>query len=320
MFLLFFTKAVQQMDIQILYSQIIIMFLLMAIGAAAYRVGIVTSAGSSEFSGLLMKIVAPCVIINAFLREYDSTMLSWLLQSLILSLALFVLSAVVVAVLFSKKQENWADKQMCAMFTNNGFMALPLLQALFGDDGVFIGSIAIVAMNFMLWTYGVMLLSSATKTAQKIDLKKILLNPGTVGFCIGVVLFVVSPPLPAVFTETIGFVSDLNTPLAMMVLGVYLAQSDLLTTLRDRAVYAVCAARLLLLPLLCMAVMLVLPLDPAVERVIMVSMATPCAVASSMFAQMFGTNHLYASRIIAFSTLLSAISMPLVLSLYTILT
>lgn len=307
------------MDIQILYSQIVIMFLLMAVGAAAYRFGILTTAGSAECSGLLIKIVTPCIIINAFLREYDSTMVSWLLQALFLSLGLFVLSAVVVTLMFRRTQENWADKRMCAIFTNNGFMALPLLQALFGSDGVFVGSIAIVAMNFMLWTYGVVLLSAATQRSGRIDLKKVLLNPGTVGFCIGVVLFVLSLPLPDIFTQTIGFVSDLNTPLAMIVLGVYLAQSDLPATLRDRATYTVCAARLIILPLLCLFVMIVLPLSPLVERVMMVSMATPCAVASSMFAQMFGTNYLYASRIIAFSTLLSALSLPLLLSLYTIL-
>ncbi|MGN1031066.1 MAG: AEC family transporter [Butyricicoccaceae bacterium] len=307
------------MDIKILLSQIVIMFLLMAIGAAAYRFKIISDRGSKEFSGLLVKLVAPCVIIHAFLREYDSTMFRWLLQSLLLSLLLFALSAVVAALIFSRKQTDWADKQMCTLFMNNGFMALPLLQALFGDDGVFIGSICIVAMNFVLWTYGVTILSAATKTAQKIDLKKILLNPGTVGFCIGVVLFLFSPPLPSVLTETIGFMSDLNTPLAMLVLGVYLAQSDLITTLKDRATYTVCAARLILIPILCLAILLILPLDPLVERVIMVSFATPCAVASSMFAQMYGTNYLYSSRIIAFSTLLSAVTMPLVLSLYSLL-
>lgn len=307
------------MDIQILYSQIIIMFLLMAAGALAYRLKIISAAGSAEFSAVLMKMVAPCVIVNAFLREYNSTMALWLVQSLVLSLLLYGISAAAAALLFPRKQKNWADKQMCVQFTNNGFMALPLLQALFGSDGVFIGSICIVAMNFLLWTYGVALLSSASEKKQKISLKNILLNPGTVAFAVGVVLFVFAPPLPSIVTETVGFMADLNTPLAMLVLGVYLAQSDLIATLRDRAAYAVCLVRLFLLPLACIAVVLVLPFDPIVERVLIVSMSTPCAVACSIFSQMFGTNHLYASRIIAFSTLLSAVSMPVMLSLYTAL-
>ena len=104
----------------------------------------------------------------------------------------------------------------------------------------------------------------------------------------------------------------------MIVLGVYLAQSQLLDIIRDRTIYTVSLTRLAVIPLLALVLLLVFPWTPLVAQVMMVSSATPCAIVASMFAQQFGTNYRYSSRIIAFSTLLSAVTMPLLLSLYNL--
>ena len=101
----------------------------------------------------------------------------------------------------------------------------------------------------------------------------------------------------------------------MIVLGVYLAQSNLLDIVKDRSVYLVCLFRLLVIPLITIALMWILRVDSDIANVLIISIATPCAVASSMFAQLYGTNYRYSSRLIAFSTLLSAVTMPVMLSL-----
>lgn len=305
------------MDISILYTQIAVMFLLIVVGAICYRRGIITEDGSSQLSTLIMTFVAPCIIIHSFCRAFDPTMFGRLLLSFGISALLLVVSIILATLLFRKNTPDYADKRMCVIFSNNGFMALPLLQALYGDDGVFIGSINIVATNILLWTFGVWLLSRASgRQAGGINWRKIVLNPGTVGFYIGLAIFLTSFQLPSVIDQTVSFLADMNTPLAMIVLGVYLAQSNIRELVRDRSMYLVCLTRLVVIPLTAIALLYVLPVDRSVAGVLIVSIATPCAVASSMFAQMYGTNYRYASRIIAFSTLLSAVSLPAMLSLY----
>ena len=101
----------------------------------------------------------------------------------------------------------------------------------------------------------------------------------------------------------------------MIVLGIYLAQSNLIDIVKDRSMYLVCLFRLLVIPFLTILIMQILHIDSDVANVLIISIATPCAVASSMFAQLYGTNYRYSSRMIAFSTLLSAITMPMMLSL-----
>ena len=312
----YFGKNVLSLDILTLYTQIVEMFLMIGIGMLCYKKGIITDGGSSQISTFVMTFVAPAVIIHSFQRSYDPAMLKQLVTSFALSVLLLVISIGIAAAIFPKRIKDYADKRMSVIFSNNGFMALPLLQALFGDNGVFIGSINIVVTNILIWTYGIWLLSRASGRAVKTDWKKIVFNPGTLGFYIGLLIFLTSTQLPTVLTDTITFFSNLNTPLAMVVLGVYLAQSNLSALLRDRSAYLICAGRLLLIPLITIAVILLLPFDSEVSRVLLISVSTPCAVASSMFAQMCGTNYRYAGSIIAFSTILSAVTMPVVLSLY----
>ncbi len=309
------------MDITILLTQIVVMFLLMGIGAICYKRGMVNEVGSAQMSSLITTFVLPCIIINAFCREFDPDMFGKLLQAFLLSAILLALSTALAALLFRRGTPDYADKRMCVILCNNGFMALPLLQALFGEDGVFIGSINIVCTNIFLWTYGVFLLSRAARengstATQGMSIRKIFLNPGTIGLYIGLAIFLTSFELPTVISNAIGFMADLNTPLAMMILGIYLAQSDLKKIVRDRAVYFVVACRLLIVPLFSILLMLILPFDHSVSNVLIISVSTPCAVVASMFAQMYGTNYRYSSQIIAFSTLLSAVTMPLILVLY----
>ncbi|MDO4173858.1 MAG: AEC family transporter [Eubacteriales bacterium] len=308
------------MNMSSLYTQIAVMFLLICVGAICYRRKMITDDGSAQMSSLLMTFVMPCIIIHSFHREFDPSMFGKLIETLVLSAILLLISIVIATLAFRKDTPDYADKRMCVIFSNNGFMALPLLQAVCGEDGVFIGSINIVATNILIWTYGVWLLTRASgRSTSGVNWKKIFLNPGTIGLFIGLLIFMTSFHLPTILDDAISFLSDLNTPLAMIVLGVYLAQSNLLDVIKDRSVYVVSLFRLVVIPLIAIAMVYFLPFDHSVSNALVISIATPCAVASSMFAQMFGTNYHYSSRIIAFSTLLSAISMPVVLGVYQLL-
>ena len=302
------------MNLSALYIQIVVMFLLIGVGAICYKRKMVNDEGSKQMSSVLMTFVMPCIIIHSFCREFDPAMMGKLAEAFLLSVLLLVASLVLSALVFPKGTPDYADKRMCTIFSNNGFMAIPLLQALYGEDGVFIGSINIVVTNMFLWTVGVWMLSRASgRSGGAMNWRKIVLNPGTIGLCIGLVIFLTSFQLPAVLDDTISFLSDLNTPLAMIVLGVYLAQSNLLEALKDRSIYVVSLCRLFVIPLITIAAAALLPFDTEVSQVLLVSIATPCAVASSMFAQMFGTNYRYSSQIIAFSTVISTAAMPMVL-------
>ena len=101
----------------------------------------------------------------------------------------------------------------------------------------------------------------------------------------------------------------------MIILGAFLAQCDLRSCFQDKQVYFVTALRLLILPLITMVIFLLLPLDSILRNTMLISAAAPVAMACSMFGQVYGTDYLFSTRAVAVSTILSAVTIPFMITL-----
>ena len=253
-------------NIQILVSQIIVMFLLIGVGAFCYRKKYINDDGAGQLSFILTRIVAPCVVIDSFQREFDPALGKALIISVLCTCTAMGLSIVVSHLIFRKNgsHANFADKRFCVVFTNCGFMGLPLLDALYGSEGLFLGSAFIMVNNLLLWTYGVGQLSRDVPRAER--LRNTFINPGVISNLIGLFCFLTPFKLPVVPATAVSYLASLNTPIAMIAVGAFLAQCDLRECFRDTQVYFVSALRLLILPLITLAVFLLLPLDHAVRQ------------------------------------------------------
>lgn len=306
-------------NIQILVSQIFVMFLLMAVGFVCVRLKYLNNDGAGQLSLILTRIVAPCVIIDSFQREFDPALGIDLLAAAGCTVIAMGLSIAVSHFLFRANgpHKNFADKRMCVVFTNCGFMALPLLDALYGSYGLFLGSAFIAVNNVLLWSYGVSQLCQDTTGAQKI--RNATLNPGTVSVAIGLVFFLTPLNLPQIPATCISYLASLNTPVAMIILGAFLAQCNLRSCFQDKQVYWVTALRLLVLPLITLAIFLLLPLDSVLRNSMLISAAAPVAMVCSMFGQVYGTDYLFSTRAVAVSTILSALSIPALIALNSLL-
>ncbi len=299
----------------IVLRQIIIMFLLMGAGYMLYRLGVVDNYGSAQCSGILTKLVSPCVIINSFQRAFEPELGRVLVWQFLFSLFGFGICILLSLLLFRQVRfPNAPDLRMCTVFTNNGFMAIPLVSAMFGQLGVFLSTVNIAASTILIWTWGAKNLSGGN---GRISISKIFINPGTVGFCIGLFCFLSPLKLPAIPAEAVGFIADLNTPLAMIVLGCFLAQSDLKICFLDKNLYYLSFVRLVLFPVLLIPLLLLAPVDLTAKICLMIGFSAPSAVLAAMFAQMHKTDYLYATKIVAQSTLLSAVTMPFIIALFT---
>ena len=272
---------------QTIVTQIFIMFLLMLVGHLLYRRRIIDSQGSQQLSSLLLNIVTPAVLITSFQRPFAPGEAKMLATAFFFALLSYVPAILLARLLYGRSPAPYAkDAQMCLIFSNNGFMALPLLEALLGSTGVFLGSAGIVTGTVIAWTYGARMLSGESR----VNFKKILLNPGTLALIGGLLLFC-SP----------------------WKLGIYLSQSHVLACLKDKTVYLLSVLKLAVIPLLAMALLYLLGASELVATALLIGTAAPSGVISAMMAQMFGTDHLFSTRIIAVTTLFSAVTMPLFL-------
>ncbi len=306
-------------NIQILVSQLLVMFLLMAVGYACFRLKYLNNVGAGQMSLILTRIVSSCVIINSFQREFDPSLVIDLLEAAGCAIFAMGLSIVISHLLFRADgpHKNFADKRMCVVFTNCGFMALPLLDALYGSYGLFLGSAFIAVNNVLLWSYGVSQLCRDTTPAQKI--RNAVLNPGVVSVAIALIFFLTSFELPTIPATCISYLASLNTPVAMIILGAFLAQCDLRSCFQDKQVYFVTALRLLILPLITMAFFLLLPLDSTLRNTMLISAAAPVAMVCSMFGQVYGTDYLFSTRTVAVSTIFSALTIPFIIALSSLI-
>lgn len=306
-------------NIQILVSQLLVMFLLMAVGYICFRLKYLDNQGTAQLSLILTRIVASCVIIDSFQRKFEPELGRALVMSALCAFIAMGLSIVVGQILFRPNgpHANFADRRMCLVFTNCGFMGLPLLDALYGSYGIFLGSSFIVVNNLLLWSYGVAQLSRDVPRAQRI--RNVLINPGTVSIVIGLFFFLTPFQLPAVAASAVSYMASLNTPVAMLVIGAFLAQCDLRSCFRDSQVYLLSALRLLIMPLLTMAIFLLLPLEHTLRNSMLVCAAAPVALICSLFGQTYHTDYLFSTRVVAVSTIFSAITIPGIIALSTLL-
>ena len=291
----------------IVLRQSIIMFVYMAIGGLLFKKGLITKEGSKSLANLLLYAVLPCVVVKSFCVARTPERMSGLLVSFLAALGILLLAMAVSHLLFKK---NPID-DFGAAFSNAGFMGFPLVAAVQGSEAIFYAAGFVALLNALQWTYGQSLISGDPSYRSP---KAILKNPLVLSLLLGLLIFCFELPVPAIASDLLAALAALNAPLAMVILGVYLAQTDAKTLFNDPHLYVVAAARLMLIPLLTAWMLKLLPAQyAAITTTLVIVAAAPIGSNVAVYAQKLGKDYAYAVRGVCLSTLLSAITMPLLM-------
>ena len=294
-------------DLMVVAGSVLTLFLMMAVGFVLTKKRMLGTQTLSQMSQLLLKVVAPCVVISSLQVDFSAGLLKTMAVALAVIAATYVLYGILVHLLFKKQQEaTRASLRFGTMFGNIGFMGLPLIQSVLGQEATIFCVMSLAIFNVSNWTYGVALMG------DRISVKKAVLNPGVLSLAAGVLLFVLQIRLPAPVLSAVEYMGSLNTPLAMVVIGGQMAGADLLATFREKRLYGAALVKLVLMPLLTLAALLPFHLDRLMFLTIVILSGCPTAGATSMFAQMFGKDTATAARMVTLSTLLSILTLPLV--------
>lgn len=157
-------------------EQVLILFVLIALGFICGKTKLINEGGSKVMADIVLYFVTPCVIINAFQRDFDVTMLIKLIVSAVCSAAILFFSVLIAQILFKKQDVHRATiYKFATVFSNCGYMSLPLQQALLGDEGVFYGASFVAMFNIFVWSYGIITMKGKGEKGSGI---KILVNPG----------------------------------------------------------------------------------------------------------------------------------------------
>jgi len=299
-------------------TQVVIMFGLIAFGWLAFRLRLVGAEAAKGMTNLLLYLISPAVIIQAFQRPFDAEKLRTVGWVFLLDVGAFLISIALAHVLFPRRLVADDSKRRVLRFgliyTNAGFLAIPLAQALLGDDGVFYAVAYLAVFNIFVWTHGVNQFGrDDTPWLRRVG--TMLGNPNIIAIVVGLVLFVTSVRLPSPLFDVLGYLSGMNTPLSMIVIGVTLAEYSLRTVFTDGLVWWGTVARNLLVPLIFVGLLWMLPLDHAARMSMLISISAPVGATLVIFSVKHGRHPEFASRLLSVSTLVSVLTLPAVIYL-----
>lgn len=287
-------------------SQVVTLFLLMGVGFVMAQLGKLHTDGVSQMSTLVLYVVTPCLMINAFEVEREPGMVG-ILGVFFVAYAIATVLGMVCAHLCFRREapERKSALRFGMTYGNNGFMGLPLVKSILGPEAMIFGVVSAAAFNFLMWTQGVKTMGG------KVGPRSVLLNPATVGMVVGGFFYFTGVRPPEMVDNAIGFMADLNTPLAMVVIGAQMAGADLKVSFTSRKLYGAAAVRLLIAPLIPLVLLLPFHLPPISYCTCVILCAVPTAGATGMFAQRFGRDTATAAQLVTLTTLLSVITLPL---------
>ena len=294
----------------VLIQQVIVMGMLMVIGFIAYRTKLINSEGVKQMSNIALYVATPAILINSFLAEFEVQRLVKAGWTAVLSFVTFLFGLILVKTVFRKL--NNVGK-FGVLFSNVGFMGIPLVQMVLGQEAVFYMAMVVAVMTLTTFTYGMYLI---TGDKASMSLKKVITNPPIIGVIVGILIYCFRIPLPSTVVRTCSMLANVSGPISMMVLGSYLAEADMKSVFGSKDTYLILLGRLILVPGLMLVTLKLLPgsLDD-IKAVILIAASTPVATALGMFSQLYGGNYAYGAGVVSLSTILSLVTMPLLLVL-----
>ena len=294
-------------------QNVLTLFILMGVGFCCQRFKLLNDTAVKACANLVLYFATPCVIIKSCIREFDASLLTGFLIMAAVAIVNHAVLITIASRLFRDKDEGRRRVlRFATIFSNAGYMGIPLQQAILGDEGVFYCAAYVIVFNITAWTYGVLCMSGDKRALAP---KKLLFNPGIIGVVIGMALFLLPITVPKILTDAVGHLATLNTPIPMIIVGYYMAQTDLLAALKDKKSYLCLLVRLVGMPLLALGGLLLVGVRGALLTSCMICICAPVATMTTMFSTRYERDTLLSVNLVSVSTLLAVVTMPLMIAL-----
>lgn len=308
------------MNFSALLTIIATLFLLMACGFFARRVGIIDDVASKRLSTLIIKIGQPMMIVSA-LVEAEFSMENLKDGFIIVGLGLVLHAIMAVMAYFLCKGFRDLDErkitEFSLVFTNAGFIGFPIMEALFGPKGLFLASFYVISFHLFIWSWGIAILARK-RSDIKLTVRKVFVNLGSIPCLIGILLYMAVIPfpnfaLPEFLTKFMSYLSGLCTPISVLITGALLATRTPKQIFGSGKIYYFSALKLVVIPLIVCVLAKLVGLSDQLVLICTVEASLPSAATITMFSEIYGLNAGYASQTVGTSSLLSVGTLPLVL-------
>lgn len=236
-------------------QQVIVLFLLIGVGTLAVKTGVLKLEHKQPLSNLLVNIVVPAMIVNSYQMEFSLEILRNLLAAFGLSILTIALGTVLTLALTARrKNSRTAIFRFASIFSNAAYMGFPLISALFGSEGLLYASAYVTVFNVLLWTLGYSMVSGSSD--PKAVVKSLAHAPAIYAVLVGLAIYLLQIPIPALLAQPISLLGAMNTPLSMLITGMLIAAGDLKSIVCSRPIWKLAAVRMLVIPALALGPLL----------------------------------------------------------------
>lgn len=293
-------------------KQMSTLLILMFTGYMANRFGILGKEAQKWLSKLLINITCPALILSSVTtgERLQSNEILIMIFGIVILYYLFV-PIIAKAFSFGVKEERRSEFECMLIYSNLGFMGIPVANAVLGKESILYISIVMSVCNISLFSYAILLLGNKKTAGQKMKISK-MINPGTLSAVAAVLLYALHISIPSILLEPITSVGNTTTPLAMLVIGASLANSRLREMLNEKSMIYFTILRLIVLPAIVGAICKFFVTDRILYGVLVLISAMPVASNIVMLCNELDRDGDYIAKGVFFSTLFSVITIPLV--------
>lgn len=305
-------------NLQTVAVQVVILYLISAVGFVADKSKIFVKADATKLVDLLFNMILPVAIVNSFLSmERTKEHVVGLIVSFVLAFLTHFLGMGIAEFCFKKRSTlERGVYHYAIVFSNAAFLALPLAQSVAGEEGVFYSSCYVAVFNILAFTYGIREISGKT---AKISIKHIVLNPGSISVLIAIPLFLLQVRLPEFLMDTLARVGACNSPMAMIVFGTFFANCNFKNIFAKKEVYFVSLIRLVVIPVIMLFVFKLIGVKGNMLTALTISASAPVATNTAMYAAKYDNDTALSSELVGQTSILSVITMPVIVALAQII-
>ena len=303
----------------LLMNQIIQLFIMIFMGFIIVKAKPLKAEDSKILSVIVLYLIIPCVIINAFQVDYTPQTVKGLLIALAGSVMTQVILLIVVSILGRVFHLNEVEVASI-YYSNSGNLIVPIVTFILGKEWVLYGCVFMSVQLVFIWTHCKKIISRESTY----DWRKIVLNINMISIAIGIVLFLTRIHLPAIINNTLSAVGSMIGPASMIVTGMLFAGMDFKQIFANKRVYFVSFFRLIIVPVIALFLIKCSQLSTFSSNgnklmlIVFLAIITPSASTVTQMCQVYENDSQYASAINVVTTLLAIVTMPLMVMLFQI--
>lgn len=300
------------MDSTILLERMFVLFIMAVIGIFCYKKNILDDGACKKITSLIVNILNPMIIVSGVIgQKMEGGKL--ILQNIFLVILMYTL-LIVMSYIYVKVRKYDSKKakfhQLMLIFNNVGFIGIPLVKGVYGDEYLIYLVFYILAFNIIVYSLGIYLASKSSDKEAEYSWKTIL-NMGLLACLVSLIIFIFQIQVPVPVADACKYMGDAGIPLSMFIIGCSVAKMSLKDLFLNLEHYVFMIVKMLIIPLICVLIARQLPVKRELLGIFMLCVSMPCANISGMLAEEYGGKGTESNQLIAFTTLFSLITVPI---------